>query len=175
MKKFIFALLIFFVASNYVHAESTYVLPYPGPMPGNAFYKVGRLTDTLYKYWYWGTLGGLKYERKLADKYLVEAKVLFEYKQYVLGLDALHRSDVHVPNICSYYVKAKSAQVQTEALRADVQAELLKHEEVLIELTRSLPESFYWQDEYKPGSQLMLAQEIQKSQKIRSDCMQNIH
>jgi len=84
-------IVIFLSVSPQVRAE--YVLPYPSAMPGNKLYRIMRIIDELKKPLYFGSITRYKYHLSLADKYLVEAKTLFEYKQYLLAVDALERSD----------------------------------------------------------------------------------
>ena len=67
-------------------AESQYVLPYPSAMPGSFLYKLNLVQEEILRYWYFGDFGQFKYNLGLSDKYLVEAKTLFEYKQYLLAI-----------------------------------------------------------------------------------------
>ena len=106
MKRLIFLLILFVAFPSSVFAD--YTLPYPSYMPGNKLYKASRLFDELQKYWHWGNIASVKYRLKIADKYLVEAKVLFEYKQYVLALDALERSDMHIKSLLELAILTKS-------------------------------------------------------------------
>ncbi len=60
MKKFSSVVLlafIVFLSVPVVHAQSSYVLPYPSFMPGSIFYKIHRVGETMLKYWYFGNFG----------------------------------------------------------------------------------------------------------------------
>src|SRR5690242_19345931 len=97
-------LLFFFIPIFCVHAE--YILPYPGPMPGNKLHKIVQIVDKFQYYWSWGNIARANYFMDLSDKYLVEAKTLFEYKQYLLGVESLKRSDAAWIEINSYIEKS---------------------------------------------------------------------
>jgi cell shape-determining protein MreC len=138
MKKTVALLIIgFFFMFVTSHARASYVLPYPSFMPGNKIYKITRLIDKVKAYWYWGELGQAKYHTALADKYLVEAKVLFEYKQYLLAVDALKRSNEHVE------------KASNEEQRA-------AHVQVLTRIKEDVPEEFTWTPEKDKATKLSL-------------------
>src|SRR3990167_5335496 len=88
----LFILVLTFRAPT-VFAESSYVLPYPAAMPGSIWYEIDLLKEKAYQFLYFGDLSQFAYNLSEADKYLVEAKTLFEYKQYLLGYQALLKSD----------------------------------------------------------------------------------
>src|SRR3989344_2434627 len=90
MKSMVIFLLVFVLVSR---VEAAYVLPYPSYMPGNKLYTFSRFFDEVGRIWNFGSIASTKYALHLSDKYLVEAKTLFEYQQYLLALDALQRSD----------------------------------------------------------------------------------
>src|SRR5450759_4493421 len=102
---FAFLLSLIFSHSSLVYAD--YVLPYPSYMPGSSLYKVSRVVDRLKFYWSWGNIAQIKYHLALSDKYLVEASTLMEYKQYLLGVDALRRSDAEFTKLPVYVAGAK--------------------------------------------------------------------
>ncbi|MCL4418206.1 MAG: hypothetical protein M1365_16230 [Actinobacteria bacterium] len=113
MRSHIFVLLVvvfitFIPLSTKASAQSSYVLPYPSAMPGSSSYKIHQLYESIIKYWYFGNLGQFKYNLKQSDKYLVEAKTLFEYNQYLLASKALTKSDYYFKNIEPYLLKAKN-------------------------------------------------------------------
>ncbi len=141
-KKFVkLAMLFIFFLSVAVPARADYVLPYPSYMPGNKLYRITRIIDVLENYWYFGNIAQQKYHSKLADKYLVEAKTLFEYKQYLLAVDALMRSD---------------AQFRQLPKNAAVREEAKKHIETLEELIQTVPPQFSWSPEKAAATQLKL-------------------
>src|SRR3989344_5659903 len=100
-------LIFLFIFAEQCIAESIYVLPYPSSMPGNKLYKVHLFLESLEQYWYFGSFGQFKYSLKESDKYLVEAKTLFDYKQYILANKALQKSDIYFSRTFPFLVKAK--------------------------------------------------------------------
>lgn len=109
MKKILILVLIIFICFLTVPSvRADYVLPYPSVMPGNKLYRITRIVDQLKKYWYFGNIAQIKYHLGLSDKYLVEAKTLFEYKQYLLATDALKRSSDQFSQIHQYVIKAEA-------------------------------------------------------------------
>ena len=81
----VFAALFFIILiPSSVYAQSSYVLPYPSQMPGGLYYKIHLIYENVSKYWYFGDFGRFDYNLKQSDKYLVETKTLFEYKQILV-------------------------------------------------------------------------------------------
>src|SRR3989338_9822486 len=110
IKLFIFLIVLFSIQIIFpfkVYAESSYVLPYPSYMPGSVYYKTHLVLEKLERYWYFGNFSQFVYNLKLSDKYLVEAKTLFEYKQYLFAYDALKKSDVYFDKAFLFLNKAK--------------------------------------------------------------------
>ena len=129
MKKIIIYCLLLIVFCSFVipAVRADYVLPYPSYMPGNKLYKVGRVIDTHKRFWYFGSIAQTKYHLGLSDKYLVEAKTLFEYKQYMLGADALIRSNNEFNEIPHYIAKAKESGIDVTLLKATILYAAKKH------------------------------------------------
>src|SRR3989344_6985672 len=110
MKNLRWVLLLFLLvnlSSVRVFAQSDYVLPYPSQMPGNKFYTINQVIEKVSYFWYFGSFGQFKYNLKKADKYLVEAKTLFEYKQFLLGYQALKKSDGHFKETLPKLINAR--------------------------------------------------------------------
>lgn len=147
--------------------KSSYVLPYPGFMPGNKLYKVYTLFDIIEKYYSFGDFAQFSYNLSKSDKYLVEAKTLFEYNQYPLALAALQRSDHYFkntyPNLMIAKKHGKDISDKIQALNSASQ----KHQEVLLGIMSLVPRTFVWQDEKKLPITLYIHDAIQKSIKIR--------
>jgi len=153
MKKILVYLLFiisYLLLPTFVYAE--YVLPYPSFMPGNKIYAITRIVDKLKNYWYFGEIAQQKYHLGLGDKYLVEAKTLFEYKQYLLAADALSRSDKE-------FSLLQKTPLAVEAAK--------KHVEVLESLKSTTPQEFTWSPEKVAASTLHLGSMIQSSITIR--------
>lgn len=152
------SILIFaFLYANQNVLAAEYVLPYPSFMPGNKLYKVTRILDGLERWWFWGSIASFKYHLKLADKYLIEAKTLFEYKQYQLGVDALKRSDAQMPQITESLRSAQREGKDIHILK-DTMVEAMKvHILVIEKFSSELPETYIWKPEKSPSTVLELA------------------
>lgn len=172
MKKFfihIFVLtyLAFFIGHlSLVKAE--YVLPYPSYMPGNKIYSVSRMMDKLKNYWYWGTIAQIKYHLSLSDKYLVEAKTLFEYKQYLLAADALSRSDAALFGISELLDKGTNENKHMSQYEQLIYDAMVVHQEKLEGMKELLPSEFIWTPEKKDATNLQIEQMLDESISIRN-------
>lgn len=163
---FVLVLLLFLFTGN-IFADSSYVLPYPSSMPGSLLYKIHTIQEKLEEYWYFGDYGKFKYYLKYSDRYLVEAKVLFEYKQYLLGYKALVKSD-------NYYKKIKPVLTLAQKNNKNIKekSELLreagkKHIEELADIEKKLPETFNWNPEKSSPTLIPLKNAIENSIKTR--------
>jgi len=120
MKKlYITAILLIVIFNHFGSAvfASSYILPYPSYMPGNKLYRISRFIDSISRYWYWGNLSNIKYHQKLSDKYLVEAKVLFDYGQYFLGVEALKRSNEEIKLVRPYIDNAHRRAINVDPIK----------------------------------------------------------
>lgn len=170
MKKVIFLALLFFSLSTFpVFAQSSYVLPYPSQMPGNFLYKIHLALEKIQKYWYFGNIGQFTYNLEQSDKYLVEAKTLFEYKQYLLGYQALEKSNNYFRNVPEHILRAVyEGKDMSEKQTLFAQA-AQKHNEILKKIESETPARFTWAAEKAQPIHLELHQLIQKSINIRSE------
>lgn len=167
MKKIFISL--FFITYSLLLPRSVlaeYVLPYPSYMPGNKLYKVTRIFDQLERFWFFGNIAQTKYHLKLSDKYLVEAKTLFEYNQYLLGADALTRSDKEFAELPGNLSGAKSEGVDITPLKQTVRDAAAKHNEILSKI--AVPEQFTWTPEKASATFLRLGTMIQSSEELRT-------
>lgn len=169
--KFLYSILAFLllahIFSSSIYAD--YVLPYPGYMPGHKFYRVARLVDVLKKYWFWGSIASVKYHLMLADKYLVEAKTLFEYKQYLLGVDALRRSNKHIPLIARSLLSAKNEGKDVEKLKATVKEAMNVHIAMLEQVSKDLPANYRWTPEKQLPTTINFLELFQEGKKTRME------
>ena len=138
---------------------AAYVLPYPSYMPGNKLYRVSRFMDEVKRYWYWGNLASHRYHQAQSDKALVEAKTLFEYHQYLLGVEALERSTQAVQKQNTYLLRAEKEGKDMHQARQIVREAMAEHQGVLNKLIQELPSEFVWQPE-KQSSVLLPLHEI---------------
>lgn len=148
-------------------STSSYVLPYPGAMPGSKLYSMGLLFDKLKGLYSFGNFAQFKYNLSESDKYLVEAKTLFEYNQFPLAMRALERSDVYFKKVLPNLNRAKSKKNISEKLELFDQARG-KHIEVLEKIKQEVPQVFTWIDEKKPQVVLDIWNKIDQSIAIRT-------
>ncbi len=148
-------------------AFATYSLPYPSYMPGNKLYTISRFFDRVRGWWSWGSIATFKYNLSLADKYLVEAKTLFEYKQYLLAVDALRRSDEKVRLLPVSLQAAKNGGKNIELLQSIMNEAMDAHIGVLTDLKVRMPSKFLWQPEKSAPTSLPLGQLLEASKEER--------
>lgn len=163
--------ILFFVPKTYIYAESSYVLPYPSSMPGSFAYKFHLVYENFSKYWYFGEFGQFDYNLKMADKYLVEAKTLFEYKQYLLGYKALRKSDFYFPKILLSLIKAEKNNKNITQKRIILKKAALKHTETLQRMITDTPNTFNWQPEKSLPTILNLKKALNNSVILRKDSL----
>lgn len=174
MKIYVLSIVIFLLLTFFPHgvfAESNYVLPYPSVMPGNIFYKARIVIDEVKKLWYFGNFGKFSYNLKQSDKYLVEAKTLFEYKQYLLGFNALQKSNKYfekVPLYLRYAHEEKKNVLEKQLLLKEA---ALKHIEVLQFIKTITPSIIIWKPEKSASTNLKLHEIVNKSVQIRKKAL----
>jgi hypothetical protein len=156
-------LLLFLSFVKRSFAASDYVLPYPSTMPGSFMYKPHSILEEVLKYWYFGNFGQFTYNLKESDKYLVEAKTLFEYNQYLLGYNALKKSDEFFVKTLPFLEKAKKEGKDVNQNRETLSSAAQKHIEILKIIEKEVPESFNWQPEKSAASILDLKSIIESS------------
>lgn len=170
-EKFVYLFILFFFFLDFfntpVFAQSNYVLPYPSNMPGNFSYKLHLIYENVSKYWYFGDFGRFDYNLKMADKYLVEAKTLFEYKQYLLGYKALKKSDQYFINILPNLVRAGRNGKNTLEKRIILKEASKKHIEVIEQVEKNTPDIFVWQPEKSTPTTLNLEKALNESIHLR--------
>ena len=164
---FIF-LLFFVVLSRPAVANSEYVLPYPSTMPGGALYKIHTISEYIQRYWYFGSFGQFSYNLKKSDKYLVEAKTLFEYKQYLLGSKALSKSNNYFLKISpSLHQAQKEGKNISEKLKIFNSAKE-KHSDILERIKQAVPQEVTWTPEKDNPTKIMLHQGLDQAIKLRA-------
>lgn len=168
MKKIVLLLLIVYcLFSTVPFVQADYVLPYPSFMPGNKMYRVSRIIDRMKEYWYFGNIAKTKYHLALADKYLVEAKTLFEYKQYLLATDALKRSDGQFQQVPQFVKAAQNEGKDMTQFIGRIDEASKKHIVVLEEFWIRLPDEFEWKPEKGEATMLSIHELIRESKSIR--------
>jgi hypothetical protein len=169
--KLFFALLVaaivLFKCIPTAHAQSTYVLPYPGTMPGSIWYKLHLVQERLLAYWYFGSFGQFTYTLSLSDKYLVEAKTLFEYQQYLLGYNALQKSDNYFKKVNPFLIKAAEEGKDIKEKRSILKNAARKHIEVLQNILNNTPSIVNWRPEKLAPTTIYLKDDLNVSLKLR--------
>ena len=161
-------LYLSFVIGHVSLVKAAYVLPYPSYMPGNKLYTIGTLIDKIKGYWAFGTLAQTKYQMQLADKYLVEAKTLFEYHQYLLASSALARSDSAFSTLPKLVHSAKTEGKSTVAIVNMISEEATEHTRILEIMKNSLPDVFTWSPEKAKSTELSLHDIVQTAIDLRA-------
>ena len=108
------------------------------------------------QFWYFGDFGQFEYNLKESDKYLVEAKTLFEYNQYLLGYNALEKSNRYFQQTLPHLIAAKNHGKDSTINRALLSSAAEKHEEVLSLIKQETPATFTWSPEKAPASTLRI-------------------
>lgn len=156
--------LLSFLFTSRVFANSEYVLPYPSFMPGNRLYSLYNAYSSLSKYWYFGEFGKFEYNLKLADKYLVESKTLFEYKQYLLAYSSLKKSDKYFKDASRIEKINKNGKDEKKRLFKSAAS---KHIEELNKIKKIIPETILWMPEKEKSTELDLRKTITESIELR--------
>lgn len=144
-----------------------YVLPYPSYMPGNKLYAISRISDLFSMYWSFGNLAQHKTRLGLSDTYLVESKVLFEYKQYKLARDALERSDEMFVTLPGYIQRARAAGIDVGPIARTTEDAAAKHVAVLSKILEEAPEEFVWEEEKEDPIILETSEILESSIRLR--------
>lgn len=164
-----FIIILFLLFPQISFAQSNYVLPYPSSMPGSLNYKIHLLYENVSRYWYFGDFGQFDYNLKMANKYLVEAKTLFDYKQYLLGYKALEKSDSYFMNILPNLVRAEQNGKNTFQKGVILKKAAQKHIETLQKMEIDTPDTFNWQPEKVLPTMLDIKGAIENSINVRKN------
>lgn len=136
-------------------------------MPGNKLYTLSRILDKVQGFWSWGNIAQERYHLGLADKYLVEAKTLFDYEQYLLAVDALQRSNQQYQLVGPYIINAQKQGIDIKDIQYTFSASEEKHEEILDMIKQEVPPVFVWTPEKDKPTNLPLDQLIDEAMAIR--------
>ncbi|MDP3941817.1 MAG: hypothetical protein Q8Q49_05935 [bacterium] len=169
--KLIAVILFFFFSAlaspRILFSASSYVLPYPSAMPGNKTYPLHLLEEKILQYWYFGGFSSIRYNRELSDKYLVEAKILFEYQQFPLALSALHTSDIYFQKASEVYLTQSPEKNGMRDIQLLLHSQAQKHQEILQSLIDTTQREFVWQEERADPVRLKIHEELKNSRKMR--------
>lgn len=162
---FLFQLLLF-VFPGLAKAQD-YVLPYPSYMPGHKLYRIHQVWEKIQEKWHFGSFAKFKYHLGLSDKYLVEAKTLFEYNQYLLATDALKKSDECFGKTSIFLTAAKKEGKETKEKVVLLALAAKKHKEILEKLLLVVPPEFNWQPEKGEATLIKIKSLLKESIKLR--------
>lgn len=167
MKKVPILITVLFVMTMRSASAEGYVLPYPSYMPGNALYKIRQVIERLQEHWYFGDMAKVKYHLKMADKYLVESKTLFEYGQMKLAVAALNKSNYYFANAVLYERDVTRDKKDDGTQKNQLKEAGEKHIAVIDDLQKVLPEKIEWQEEKKEKEELSLMMLFKQAKVIR--------
>lgn len=138
---------IFVTFSTHALADEGYVLPYPSFMPGHPFYKFFSYFEKVKEIWSFGSFAKFTYNLSMADKKLVEAKTLFEYKQYLFASYALSQYKEYLISAHRSLRNAVLERKNISQKQKILKNAIAKHNTVLEKVKSEEPESFIWQPE----------------------------
>jgi hypothetical protein len=98
---------------------------------------------------------------------LVEAKVLFEYQQYLLATRALAKSDACYQKMREAIMTAKEHGKNISEKQTTLSFLAVKHKEVLVFLRNNLPKTFLWTPEKQAPTLLKLHEIIDRAIRLR--------
>lgn len=166
------AIIVYVLSVRPVFAE--YVLPYPSYMPGNKLYTISRLIDRVKEPLYFGNISSYKYHLGLADKYIVEAKILFEYKQYLLATDALKRSNNEFARVPVYLILAKAEGKDVSKFTFGLSEAASLHKQLITRFMEIVPQTFTWTPEKSDAIDLPLYSLFRESVMVRENAVISI-
>lgn len=172
--KFLVCLLGILLLASIHQVHAAYVLPYPSYMPGNKIYKISRIIDRVKLVWSFGSIAQSKAHMSLSDKYLVEAKTLFEYKQYLLGVDALLRSNKEFEQLPLFIHRGSSERKDMSAIIIMLREEGEVHTQILSGMADIAPKEFLWNPEKSAATKLSLHELIDGAKKTRKSVIDAI-
>lgn len=163
----VISLLLMAIFVRSAHA-SNYVMPYPSYMPGHKLYKLHQIWETVQEYWHFGDLSKEKFHREMADKYIVEAKTLFDYGQHKLAVEALIKSNDHFARAILYLMDITHEKKDNGESKQLLLQSRDKHVELITLLDDALPDEIDWQEEKKENQKLPLHFLFSQSKHIRT-------
>lgn len=137
----------FFLFQQPSFAESDYVLSYPSLMPGHPLYKVSEIVDWMQGVWSFGSFAKFKYHLTQSDKKLVEAKTLFEYKQYLLAVSAVSSYEKHLRLSHNFLKKSQREGKNASEKKKIFKNAIAKHRQILEKIRSEHPSRFIWKSE----------------------------
>ena len=174
MKRVLCSMVLFLLLANVGQVHASYMLPYPSYMPGNTLYRLSRVLDRVKVHWSFGSIAQAKTYMSLSDKYLVEAKTLFEYQQYLLGADALMRSNIAYEQIPIYIQQGRNERKDMSGVMDMLIAQNMVHKGVLSQMAQDVPKEFLWTPEKTSATKLPLFESITGAMYIRQSIVDKL-
>jgi hypothetical protein len=143
-------------------------LPYPSYLPGNKLYRISEIIDGAKRYWYFGTLTQLKYAREMADKRIVEAKTLFEYKQYALGVRALKKSNIFISEIPLLLLCLTNEKKNNPEIIRKIEEQMNSHLDVLARMFSEVPDRIEWTEEKQTPREIHFSKLYEEAVAVRA-------
>lgn len=165
--RFFLTLLLFLIIPVKALA-SEYTFPYPGIMPGNKLYKLVLYKEKFDQIFYFGDLAQYKLNQKLSDKYLIEAKTLFEYRQYSLAVNSLSKSNEYFKKAKVSLNKANKKLKSTREKEENLKNAVYAHNSLLEKIISWVPKQYDWVDESGNILTLYLHKDISNAMSIRN-------
>jgi hypothetical protein len=154
-------------------AESEYTLPYPSYMPGHRLYTAQVIWDRAMEWWYFGDIAKTKYHLELSDRTLVQARTLFDYKQYLLATESLSASNIHFISAVLYASDVESSHKDGGLLLAILRNAADTHTKLLDNLAQNYTEDITWSSERQEPVLLPVPFLLRQSLIIRSYAKSN--
>lgn len=129
-----------------VSAQS-YVLPYPGVMPGSRWYQIDQLFTRIKGFYAFGNLAQARYQRSLSDERMVTARTLVWYGQYALAAEYLHDSSEPLMKLPGLLEHAEKKGVDVSEEIEKVRSMCRAHTDVIQEIESKVPETITWSAE----------------------------
>jgi hypothetical protein len=104
-----------------------------------------------------------------SDKTLVEAKTLFEYKQYLLAVGSLERSNGYFQKIHGFLALAEQEGKDVTGWRKNASDSAQAHQVVLKNLITQTPEFFDWQPEKDTATALSIHKALKAAIQLRQE------
>ena len=157
------------IATGNVSAQE-YVMPYPGFMPGHPLYKISETADTVQQWWSFGSFARFKHHLALADKKLIEAKTLLEYKQYFLATKAVTNYEYQLRLANKFLGEAQNEGKDISEKKVVFRNAITKHREILERLKYESPKEVFWNPEREVPQTIEIEKILNKAIELGKEC-----
>jgi hypothetical protein len=116
----------------------------------------------------------LKVHRSLSDKYFVESKILFEYKQYSLAVNALVRSNIELERLPRIFEAVIKEKKEIHRIFTETKEDMTVQIQLLQQMKEIFPIQYSWEPENQQASVLKIGEEIDNAIFIRQSVLKRI-